>query len=311
MNLISLDSKKKLYNRLHSSNLYSHYVIHTLRKSVEDPNHTDCATFSQQLKFERAVRRLQKPTEKIHPALFFRCKHNQRLFLGAIGAPTVPAHYAGPINRAPTLPDGLYVIKPLQGNGGNGVESLDLRDGMIIEPGFRRPFRQYLREYSQRLGISSILVEERLEDAHFQSIVDYKVYWFKAHGVDHVLCIIRSPRLCGVSFSPDGDQIETGKYTESKIDPTPPNDTVSRVVSIASRIAPLVPLSFVRLDLYASTSGIFVGEITPLPGSSRKFSPDYNMRLGRKWADSRQALREDVVNSEGWRFFKKHNIRAF
>jgi hypothetical protein len=52
-----------------------------------------------------------------------------------------------------------------------------------------------------------------------------------------------------------------------------------------------VPLPFVRVDLYESDSQVFVGELTPFPGTATEHSPRWDGILGAAWERGEAALR--------------------
>ncbi|WP_374928263.1 ATP-grasp fold amidoligase family protein [Kytococcus sedentarius] len=63
----------------------------------------------------------------------------------------------------------------------------------------------------------------------------------------------------------------------------------------ARTLSAAVPLPFVRVDLYGTTKGVVMGEITLLPGSHTDLLPLQDMRLGRMWEEAEMRFQIDVA----------------
>lgn len=58
------------------------------------------------------------------------------------------------------------------------------------------------------------------------------------------------------------------------------------LIEAAERIARALPAPFVRIDLYEDERGPLFGEITPEPGGSHRFNPEWDRKLGEMWGTS-------------------------
>ena len=58
-----------------------------------------------------------------------------------------------------------------------------------------------------------------------------------------------------------------------------------------------VPLPFVRVDLYGTTKGIVMGEITLLPGGNQHYIPVQDARLGKMWEEAEMRLQIDLARN--------------
>ncbi|KXZ57289.1 hypothetical protein Bravens_01809 [Brevibacterium ravenspurgense] len=63
----------------------------------------------------------------------------------------------------------------------------------------------------------------------------------------------------------------------------PVPSSLPEMVSIAKRVSKSLRLPFVRVDLYDTTRGVVLGELTRAPGGEQKYILEHDQRMGRGW----------------------------
>lgn len=74
--------------------------------------------------------------------------------------------------------------------------------------------------------------------------------------------------------------------------PLPPN--FAHLVTTAARLSLVVPLPFVRVDLYDTTAGIVMGEFTLVPGGGEQYRPEHDTHLGTLYEQAEVRLWRDL-----------------
>lgn len=131
-----------------------------------------------------------------------------------------------------------------------------------------------------------IIVEETLESADGGELKDYRLYTF-----DGVVKAINvgSPgyrrRNENVFLDAAWNEIRLSEYQERLPDPRPARpDSLPRMIEAAGRLGR--GIDFVRIDLYDTTRGVVLGEMSVLPSAGR-LSPTscrrFNTWLGDQW----------------------------
>ena len=59
-----------------------------------------------------------------------------------------------------------------------------------------------------------------------------------------------------------------------------------------------IPLSFCRIDFFNSTDGILVNELTPIPGDTKLFYPEYDYLLGKQFHESKILFKNKFYNGD-------------
>ncbi|MGY6555171.1 MAG: ATP-grasp fold amidoligase family protein [Wenzhouxiangella sp.] len=291
--------------------MYNRFIERRFRERVESATSDDALPFSMQVKYENALKRLPDPKGLIHPQKFFFSKANQRAFLESIDAPLVPLKFIGELDALPVLEDGEYVIKPVKGCSARGVLPFDVREGTFDVEGKLLDLTVFKSTVAKLLGDQVVMVEIRLSDKYFDSLMDYKVYLFLGSGADHVSCIQRGGGRTGATFSPDGRKMDIGKYRKHPLKVMPQPEAIEAVVGIALHLQKKIPLSLIRLDFYVSHSGIYLGEMTPIPGDSGDFNAAHDLEMGRKWAMARARLRSSDIVLKDAAFFEANFVKSF
>lgn len=152
-----------------------------------------------------------------------------------------------------------------------------------------------------------IFAEEIIVDARNPQFVpaDYKVYCFYDKPA-LIQQIDRNVKPTGTAFF-DGNfqplelkgRIESSWKHYQLIDPVYPG-TAKSMLEITSRITKLIKTPFMRVDLYNSTRGALVGELTPAPGGPYhgtlyKFTEAFDLELGQEWHDAVRRIESDTV----------------
>jgi len=151
-----------------------------------------------------------------------------------------------------------------------------------------------------------LMAEELVMDARDPNRIpiDYKVYCFYDKPV-LVQQIDRNIKRTGTAFF-DGQfqQLDLDGKIESNwkhyqlIEPIRPS-TADEMLRVAAELTKAIKTPFMRVDLYNSTRGALVGELTPAPGGPYhgtlyKFTEQYDLELGREWAGALGRIRDDA-----------------
>ena len=144
------------------------------------------------------------------------------------------------------------------------------------------------REWAYHQIQPRIIVEELLQPASGPELIDYRFYTFD--GVVRAINV-GSPSYRrnhqNVFLAPDWQPIELSRYDEQMPDPLPTAPSIfPEMLDAAARLG--AGVSFVRVDLYHTTKGIVLGEMTVYPEGGRRGSPTgcprFNRWLGRQWS---------------------------
>jgi hypothetical protein len=142
-------------------------------------------------------------------------------------------------------------------------------------------------EWAYQVIPPHIFVEERLQQAAGGELLDYRFFTFD--GVVQMIGVGSATyRRNGenVFFTPDWKPIALTQYRERLPDPLPsPPSRLAEMIAAAERLGK--GIDFVRVDLYDSTRGVMLGEITLYPESGVPDSPTscprFNLWLGDFW----------------------------
>ncbi|HEY9468215.1 MAG TPA: ATP-grasp fold amidoligase family protein [Propionibacteriaceae bacterium] len=93
-----------------------------------------------------------------------------------------------------------------------------------------------------------------------------------------------------------GDDL--GPITTTRIiDPTiPVPESLPRMVETAKHLSMAVGLPFCRVDLYDTTRGVVLGEITRTPGGAQTYVLGHDRWMGEQWLLARGELELDILN---------------
>lgn len=210
--------------------------------------------------------------------------------------------------RFDDLPD-TFVLKSDFGSSGHGVLLLERRSsGGFFDVLRKRDFsaeevRMYLRDRIERREIGGpYFAEERLGVAGgYELLDDVKIY--TSYGsVLHTL--LRRPRSrtanTGIAYrylGPDGDDlgpVALSRPIDSSI-PAPKN--LRAMMHLAQHMSRALGTPGCRVDLYDTSKGVVLGELTLTPGGVQVYTPEHDARLGAIWRDAQ--LRRELDMESG------------
>lgn len=140
-----------------------------------------------------------------------------------------------------------------------------------------------------------IVVEELLETKDNKALTDYKMYTF--HGVVKAIAVrsaIYRRNSQNIIFDPSWNEIKLTTYYKNKrpdIIPERPA-RLGEMIDIARRLGE--ELDFARIDLYNTTQGVILGEITLYPDGGLWYKPTFD-RVFNKWLGDQWKLKRIAV----------------
>ena len=63
----------------------------------------------------------------------------------------------------------------------------------------------------------------------------------------------------------------------------PVPESLPEMIAIARKVSKSLRVPFVRVDLYDTTRGVVLGELTRAPGGEQKYVLEHDQRMGRGW----------------------------
>ena len=204
------------------------------------------------------------------------------------------------------LPD-EFVLKPNHMYSARGVMVLSRQssssyfDAMTKNSFSESDIRTLEKELFLKSGNKSSMrffAEEKVQDeeAQFKIPLDYKIFVFYGK----VLLVSQVNRNTEPKefawFDGDFDRLDlTGNISTNWVHIAPGQpvkpDSWQEMLQVAYRASKLLKTPFVTVDMYASTRGAILGELTltpggPFYGEMYKFAPELDRRLGDAWADA-------------------------
>ncbi len=213
-----------------------------------------------------------------------------------------PATLAGPfpIQEVSVHLQGLDtgVIKPVHATNAWGVfpfertgdfsfrnlfDGTELRMGALLEE-LHAPMQRYM--FPNKWQIEELVTAPKggVPD-------DFKAYSFAGH----VALILQVRRTSGGNrfkfYDADWTPVMTGKYAETTDMDLPPPQDRAAMMNCARQVSAALPLPFVRVDLFETTRGPVVGEMTPEPGGYHLFNANVDRYLGVFYETGEASLR--------------------
>ena len=220
-------------------------------------------------------------------------KWNSREFAALHGVAVPELYWSG--RDAAQMPIGdfpeHFVIRPAWGTLTRGTHvvsgTTDLVDGHTYKD--REELKSMVVKERGRFGLFPLLVEEFMTtpEAEYASGVEYKFFMFGSH-VGAIRAFHRRDNIKWVrDYTADWKVIEEVFQPEFPLDapiPRPPN--LEQMTEIAKMLGGAFG-TFVRVDLYSTSKGVYFGEFSSAPGGDNKqsFTPFANDYLGRLWQD--------------------------
>lgn len=146
------------------------------------------------------------------------------------------------------------------------------------------------------------LLEDLLErpDGLSNPIDDFKFYGFYGD----ISCILHKRNVFSDGswkslvqwYDSDWNVIDTGKYGKRIDRSLRPPESRCQLSQLARKISLLIPLPFCRIDLYDTSMGPMLGELTTVPGDPDKFSSRMDGVLASSWASASKRLEVEIRN---------------
>lgn len=197
------------------------------------------------------------------------------------------------------------VVKPVDGAGGRGVyilrsetDILNAKTSEVLNS--TAELKETMKEDLQqgRVGEDSWNVEKLFfaDEAAGEPARDIKCYTFYGQTA-LILEITRSPETAYSWWTPDGAQVNTGKYSESLMEGS---GIRGEELEAAARLGAALPAPFCRFDFLRTTEGLVFGECTPKPGNYDQFNEKVDTALGEEFLDAEERLFQDIVNGASY-----------
>ncbi|MEO6907730.1 MAG: ATP-grasp fold amidoligase family protein [Abditibacteriaceae bacterium] len=160
-----------------------------------------------------------------------------------------------------------------------------------------------------------IIIENLLVAENNKILVEYKLYTF--NGIPKAI-IVNSPIFKqrgqhGV-FATHWNEIQLTKYNKARLNPLPEKPArLSQIIDAARKLGE--DIDFARIDLYDSSEGVILGEMTFYPNGTNSPSPTacpvFNKWLGDQWTLSAADRRKAILLNIGFSLMKfpKNTIR--
>ncbi|WP_147803691.1 ATP-grasp fold amidoligase family protein [Alkalicoccus halolimnae] len=201
------------------------------------------------------------------------------------------------------------VVKPAAGAGGRGVYILrsetDILNAKTSEV---LTSTAELKEIMQKDLQHGRVAEDRwnVEKLYYadedtgEPARDIKCYTFYGKTA-LILEITRSPETAYCWWTPDGERVDTGKYTGSLMEG---KGILREELDAAARLGAALPAPFCRFDLLRTTEGLVFGECTPKPGNYDQFNETIDIALGEAFLDAEERLFQDLVNGASYPYWR-------
>jgi hypothetical protein len=192
------------------------------------------------------------------------------------------------------------VVKPSSGAGGRGVyiirseaDILNVKTSGLLTS--TSELKELMHEdlNKGRVAEDSWTVEKLYYDDESDGPArDIKCYTFYGKTV-LILEITRSPEIGYCWWTPEGESVNTGKYSESLMQGSGIRE---EELEAAGRLGGALPAPFCRFDFLRTTEGLVFGECTPKPGNYDQFNEKIDTALGEAFFDAEERLFQDLLN---------------
>ncbi len=196
-----------------------------------------------------------------------------------------------------------FVIKPNSSRSSIGCRSLvregrrfrDVRFDRTVD--LKRLKRELVRSVARMNRSDAWVLEELLLPANgaLAPLDDFKFYCFggRTEFIAHIWKLARKPWKRWNCYSRDWDPVEVFQDKSNHAAASAPI-VGPRMLAIAEEVSARLCYPFIRVDLYDTSRGVVVGELTPGPGRRYKFSAAWDDRLSRRWHEVAQDLQDGV-----------------
>lgn len=203
-----------------------------------------------------------------------------------------------------------FVLKPNHGRNSVAVFCLvregdryrDINTGVVHS--LTQLKRAADREYGPLKRKDEWLVEELLmsRSEPDRPAVDYKFYCFgdRAELVRQRVSIGlgKERKVVMRHYDRDGEPVDPGLRANQVSDDLVLPDSFATMLAEAERVSGMITTPFMRVDLYDTTRGVVLGELTPGPGGMYTFNEAWKRRFTRRWFESATALEAALETGE-------------
>ena len=288
------------------SNRLTRYKEDTRRRNLPQPSFY--AKLAERKRLADRVRRLRGVSSG--PIYQMETKLGQKEIAKKAGVKTAGI-LQGPFNSLSefdldALPN-KFVIKPNVGSGSNGVFLLEKKTKGLINIGSGEVYASGLADL-HAAGLKDFegcpLIAEELIELNGLPSQNWKIFaFFGELGFLRQVDLNKQKHVYKM-WSPQGDDLGKIDSHSFPYDPTlpPPND-IDALVKAAKEISMQIMTPFVRVDLYESEQGPYLGEVTLRPGSLWKskylhiFTPEWDRKLGGMWEEAQARIIEKIDES--------------
>ncbi len=196
-----------------------------------------------------------------------------------------------------------FVIKPNSSRSAIGFRALvrtpegfrNLRTGKVHS--IEQLRHGLLREYDGRGRPDAWILEELLvpADGAVAPIDDFKFYCFggRTELIYHTWKLDRKPWKRRNWYTRDWEPVTVSVRGPNDDEPRVPANA-ARLLEAAEHAAAQLAYAFMRVDLYDTSRGVVLGELTPGPGGRHSFTPEWDAHLARLWRNAASDLSEGI-----------------
>lgn len=197
-----------------------------------------------------------------------------------------------PLEELPDRVQGLdrFVIKPTDAHSSLGVMPLVREAGKFsyacVETGARHDIADLIDLLAQPMEAFEFPDRWQLEELLLPPggapgvLRDFKFYAFHGHVPLVLQATGRGENRRYRWFDQEWNPVRTGKYEDDLDEGLPSPADPQALMAVAQRLSAALPVAFCRVDLYETSSGVAVGELTPEPGEYHRFSAKVDLYLG-------------------------------
>ncbi|MFC0358344.1 ATP-grasp fold amidoligase family protein [Kytococcus schroeteri] len=187
-----------------------------------------------------------------------------------------------PLRRQPGHPDRYEVTD----DSSRSLSASEVIDWVTSRPGLRGPW------YAEEMLVG--------DDGSGSIPHDYKVYCF--YGEIGGGFVRRTHTHFGVEGFSEGVRFRyfdhegrDAVWRKERVDQSIPlSPQLPEILETARRLSRVAPLPFLRVDLYATTRGVVMGELTLGPGGNQYLRAEDDVRFGRLWERAQVRLESDL-----------------
>jgi hypothetical protein len=201
-----------------------------------------------------------------------------------------------------------FVLKPLGGNSNLGVFILKKVDGVFLDliRNIRFSEDELAEEYAKHVNNpsvnSKILINEKINDNNDKYVIprDYKFYCFYGK----LMIIMQKDannnnpekevkyKYWNENWEDLGEIMPIFSYDRRMEKP----NSSRKLIEIVENLSSMIPLPFVRIDMFDSENGPAFGEFTFHPGTYKNYTLEWDQKLGQAYEDAEQRIKESGVS---------------